>query len=129
MAAAIVRATSSVTRVRFEAPTTTTGAPAPQNLNPPAAATPLLSISSKPSWVVKSESNVRKERITKPDPPCVVCRGSGRVDCSDCNGRGRTIHIQLTMLPKGEWPKCADVVVEVVSGIAIDVLKRENIDI
>ncbi|KAL3624552.1 hypothetical protein CASFOL_031220 [Castilleja foliolosa] len=101
---AIVRATSLVTRVRFEATSTGIGAPAPQNRNPPAAATPLLSI-SKPSWVVKSESNIRKERITKPDPPCVVCRGSGRVDCSDCNGRGRTNHIQLTMLPKGEWPK------------------------
>ncbi|KAL0346504.1 UNVERIFIED_CONTAM: hypothetical protein Scaly_1666400 [Sesamum calycinum] len=35
-----------------------------------------------------SKSNVRKQRITKPDPPCVVCRGSGRVDCHSCNGSG-----------------------------------------
>ncbi|GFP91051.1 ABC transporter c family member 9 [Phtheirospermum japonicum] len=55
-------------------------------------------------------SNVRKESITKPDPPCVVCRGSGRVDCSDCNGRG------------------AGVVVEVVLGTAVGALERENID-
>ncbi|KAL0284101.1 UNVERIFIED_CONTAM: hypothetical protein Sangu_2845000 [Sesamum angustifolium] len=52
-----------------------------------------------------SKSNVRKQRVTKPDPPCVVCRGSGRVDCHSCNGSGRTNHTQLAILPKGEWPK------------------------
>ncbi|KAI3449009.1 hypothetical protein Pfo_005674 [Paulownia fortunei] len=97
--AVIVRATSSLTTVRSEATSAGNGAPAPENRKPPAAAMPLLSV-SKPSW-----SNVRKESITKPDPPCVVCRGSGRVDCRNCNGRGRTNHIQLTMLPRGEWPK------------------------
>ncbi|KAL3654399.1 hypothetical protein CASFOL_004080 [Castilleja foliolosa] len=45
---------SLVTRVRFDATSTSTGAPAPQNRNSPAATTPLLSI-SKPSSIVKSE--------------------------------------------------------------------------
>ncbi|KAK4762541.1 hypothetical protein SAY87_013570 [Trapa incisa] len=65
---------------------------------------PLLSF-SKPSWIVQTESNVRKEARTKPDPPCVVCYGSGRVDCHPCNGKGRTNYIHLAMLPKGAWPK------------------------
>ncbi|GER54526.1 chaperone protein DnaJ [Striga asiatica] len=51
------------------------------------------------------QSNVRKASIKRPDPPCVVCGGSGRVDCHDCNGKGRTNHVQSTILPKGEWPK------------------------
>ncbi|GLT66044.1 hypothetical protein SLA2020_384380 [Shorea laevis] len=59
----------------------------------------------KPSWVVRTESNVRKEKKKKPDPPCVVCHGSGRVNCHQCYGKGRTNHVHLTMLPKGEWPK------------------------
>ncbi|KAK6227676.1 hypothetical protein SCA6_000016 [Theobroma cacao] len=33
-------------------------------------------------------SNVRRERVKKPNPPCVVCQGSGRVDCQYCYGRG-----------------------------------------
>ncbi|KAL9668957.1 hypothetical protein QQ045_006498 [Rhodiola kirilowii] len=60
---------------------------------------------SKPSWIVKSESNVRKEVRKKPNPPCVVCQGSGRVDCYGCCGKGRTNHVDLSMLPKGVWPK------------------------
>ncbi|KAL0410845.1 UNVERIFIED_CONTAM: hypothetical protein Slati_3674200 [Sesamum latifolium] len=106
--AVMVRATNSLTTVRLEATSTGNGAPAPENLNPPAApapARPLISVVSKPSWVVRTESNVRKQRITKPDPPCVVCRGSGRVDCHSCSGNGRTNHTQLAILPKGEWPK------------------------
>ncbi|KAG8363495.1 hypothetical protein BUALT_Bualt19G0028300 [Buddleja alternifolia] len=99
----MVRPTSSLTTVRLEAARTGNGAPAPENPNPPSARR-LLSI-SKPSWVLRGRSNVRKENIRKADPPCVVCRGSGRVDCHDCNGRGRTNLIELTMLPKGEWPK------------------------
>ncbi|XWS56833.1 hypothetical protein CRYUN_Cryun09bG0119400 [Craigia yunnanensis] len=43
--------------------------------------------------------------MKKPNPPCVVCQGSGRVDCQYCCGRGRTNHVHLEMLPKGEWPK------------------------
>ncbi|XP_073270366.1 uncharacterized protein [Primulina huaijiensis] len=69
-----------------------------------AAVTPLLSV-SKPSWIVSTQSNVRIEKRKFPDPPCVVCRGSGRVDCHECHGRGRTNHVQSTVLPKGEWPK------------------------
>ncbi|XP_011093463.1 uncharacterized protein LOC105173431 [Sesamum indicum] len=103
--AGMVRATNSLTTVRLEATSTGNGTPAPENLNPPAAASPLLSVVPKPSWVVRTESNVRKQRIMKPDPPCVVCRGSGRVDCHSCNGSGRTNHAQLAILPKGEWPK------------------------
>ncbi|KAL8207975.1 hypothetical protein R6Q57_007387 [Mikania cordata] len=50
-------------------------------------------------------SNVRIEKRQKPDPSCVVCRGSGRVDCFDCSGKGRTNGVELAMLPNGEWPK------------------------
>ncbi|KAJ0084862.1 hypothetical protein Patl1_29713 [Pistacia atlantica] len=56
------------------------------------------------------ESNVQKHVRKKPDPPCVVCQGTGRVDCFHCYGKGlsslcRTNHVHLAMLPKGEWPK------------------------
>ncbi|PKA52503.1 hypothetical protein AXF42_Ash019130 [Apostasia shenzhenica] len=60
---------------------------------------------SRPTWVVRTESNVPKERIIKLDTPCVVCSGSGRVDCRNCQGKGRINHINLAMLPKGEWPR------------------------
>ncbi|GAB4862032.1 hypothetical protein Ancab_037286 [Ancistrocladus abbreviatus] len=59
----------------------------------------------KPSWVVRTESNVRKWKRKTPEPSCVVCQGSGRVDCHHCNGKGRTNHVHAVMLPKGEWPK------------------------
>ncbi|KAL2892661.1 Chaperone protein DnaJ [Bienertia sinuspersici] len=59
----------------------------------------------KPSLLVRTQSNVRKERRRKPEPSCVVCDGTGRVDCHQCQGRGRTNYTNLTMLPKGEWPK------------------------
>ncbi|KAJ4958586.1 hypothetical protein NE237_025697 [Protea cynaroides] len=59
----------------------------------------------KPSCVVRTESNVWKERRKKPDPPCIVCEGRGRVKCHHCKGRGRTNSVHLAMLPKGEWPK------------------------
>ncbi|XP_020524868.1 uncharacterized protein LOC18437402 isoform X2 [Amborella trichopoda] len=60
---------------------------------------------SKPSWVVRTESNVWKERRKRPDPPCDTCKGTARVDCRHCLGRGRTNCVHLPMLPKGEWPK------------------------
>ncbi|RYR00312.1 hypothetical protein Ahy_B07g088435 [Arachis hypogaea] len=60
---------------------------------------------TKPSWVVRTESNVKKKRRKKPDPHCVVCEGSGRVDCHHCRGKGRTNQVHLEMLPKGDWPK------------------------
>ncbi|GAA0139822.1 hypothetical protein LIER_01293 [Lithospermum erythrorhizon] len=88
----------SATSVRLQSSSSNNGAPETQSKRP------LLSI-SKPSFIVKTESNVRKERREKPDPPCVVCRGSGRVDCYNCQGRGRTNHTDLVMLPRGEWPK------------------------
>ncbi|XP_051132395.1 uncharacterized protein LOC127252317 isoform X1 [Andrographis paniculata] len=99
--AVIFRATSSLTTVRSES--TGTGNDS-QTSKPPPAARPLLSL-SKPTWIVRTESNVRIEKISKPDPPCVMCRGSGRVDCHSCKGRGRTNCVELAMLPKGEWPK------------------------
>lgn len=60
---------------------------------------------SKPSWIVRTESNVWKEERKKPQPPCLMCKGSGRVDCHHCQGKGRTNCVNSSMLPKGEWPK------------------------
>ncbi|XP_024440780.1 uncharacterized protein LOC7469390 isoform X1 [Populus trichocarpa] len=66
---------------------------------------------TKPSWIVRTESNVRKEIRKRPDPPCEVCHGTGRVDCPHCSGQGvnqppsRTNCVHLAMLPEGEWPK------------------------
>ncbi|GJS20206.1 heat shock protein DnaJ, cysteine-rich domain-containing protein [Tanacetum coccineum] len=101
----------TVTTIRFPTTNTGNGAPPPpdsHNLppspSPPPPRTPLLSV-SKPSWIVKSESNVRLEKRQKPEPSCVVCRGCGRVDCYDCSGKGRTNCVDLAMLPNGEWPK------------------------
>ncbi|XP_054817978.1 uncharacterized protein LOC129317659 isoform X1 [Prosopis cineraria] len=94
-----LRTMSSLTLVRFEA-TNFNGLPPPHSPN----SLPHLSF-TKPSWVVKTESNVRKRRRKKPDPPCVVCKGSGRVDCHQCHGKGRTNKVDSEMLPKGEWPK------------------------
>lgn len=48
---------------------------------------------------------MQKKRRKKPDPPCEVCEGSGRVGCHQCRGRGRTNQVHLEMLPKGEWPE------------------------
>lgn len=60
-------------------------------------------------WIVKTESNVRREKRKRPDPPCAVCKGTGRVTCRRCRGRGRTNFVEMAMLPKGEWPKwCGD---------------------
>lgn len=81
------------------------------------------------------QSNIRRERPKRPDPPCTICRGTGKIDCRNCFGRGisctpcsllllvswsykpvlswpwnlgftgRTNHADLVMLPKGEWPQ------------------------
>ncbi|KAJ0779216.1 putative Heat shock protein DnaJ, cysteine-rich domain superfamily [Helianthus annuus] len=103
-----------LTAVRFPVTNSSNGAPPPDSHNnppppppspsPPPPRTPLLSV-PKPSWIVRTESNVRIEKRRTPDPPCVVCRGSGRVDCFDCSGKGRTNGVDLAMLPNGEWPK------------------------
>ncbi|XP_072955858.1 uncharacterized protein [Typha angustifolia] len=81
-------------------PTTSTRDPLLRSKNGPSC----LGL-SKPSWIVRGESNVRKEKMKTPDPPCVVCQGSGRIDCHHCRGKGRTNCVHLAMLPKGEWPK------------------------
>ncbi|CAB4269330.1 unnamed protein product [Prunus armeniaca] len=100
-----LRSLSSFTAVRFEAPKSN-GAPIP----PPRHQDPLPRLSvTKPSWVVRTEasyqSNVHREVRRKPDPPCEVCTGSGRVNCHDCYGTGRTNSVDMRILPKGEWPK------------------------
>ncbi|KAJ6674426.1 hypothetical protein OIU85_010683 [Salix viminalis] len=51
------------------------------------------------------QSNIRREIRKRPDPPCEVCHGTGRVDCPPCSGQGRINSVRLAMLPKGEWPK------------------------
>ncbi|XP_050237320.1 uncharacterized protein LOC126687020 isoform X1 [Mercurialis annua] len=67
---------------------------------------PYLSLSKpKASWIVRTESNVRKQTSKKSDPPCVVCHGTGRLHCSLCHGLGRRNCLHLRMLPQGEWPK------------------------
>ncbi|CAM0903107.1 unnamed protein product [Alopecurus aequalis] len=60
---------------------------------------------SRPSWVVRTESNVRRERPKRPEPPCTICKGTGAIDCRNCFGRGRINHVNLVVLPKGEWPQ------------------------
>lgn len=56
------------------------------------------------SLKVKTEENVKLEPRVLPDPPCVVCKGHGRVKCHRCAGRGRLNFQEQAMLPKGEWP-------------------------
>ncbi|XP_022742990.1 uncharacterized protein LOC111294089 [Durio zibethinus] len=94
MSMAVASTVSVLAAVRLESWRSSGGLPAPRRLS-----------LSKPTWVVRTESNVWRERMKKPDTPCVVCQGSGRVDCRDCYGRGRTNRVHLEMLPKGEWPK------------------------
>ncbi|KMZ62039.1 hypothetical protein ZOSMA_49G01080 [Zostera marina] len=60
---------------------------------------------SKPSWIVRTESNVHKTTIKRENPACVICLGTGRIDCRYCHGKGRTNCSQHAMLPKGEWPE------------------------
>uniref|UniRef100_A0A453CXA2 Uncharacterized protein n=1 Tax=Aegilops tauschii subsp. strangulata TaxID=200361 RepID=A0A453CXA2_AEGTS len=42
----------------------------------------------RPAWVVRTESNVRRERPKRPDPPCTICKGTGTINCRNCFGRG-----------------------------------------
>ncbi|XP_006652715.1 protein SSUH2 homolog [Oryza brachyantha] len=60
---------------------------------------------SRPRWIVRTESSIRRERPKRPDPPCTICKGTGKIDCRNCFGQGRTNHANLIMLPKGEWPQ------------------------
>ncbi|XP_008232247.1 PREDICTED: uncharacterized protein LOC103331404 isoform X1 [Prunus mume] len=88
-----LRSLSSFTAVRFEAPKSN-GAPIP----PPRHQDPLPRLSvTKPSWVVRTESNVHREVRRKPDPPCEVCTGSGRVNCHDCYGTGVAAKVEQLM--------------------------------
>ncbi|XP_024175470.1 uncharacterized protein LOC112181284 isoform X2 [Rosa chinensis] len=80
---------SPVTTVRSEA-TNSNGALPPRNPDP----SPRLSF-SKPSWVVRTESNVRKEVRKTPDPPCDICTGSGRIDCHFCQGKGARLVVEV----------------------------------
>nr|XP_045089209.1 uncharacterized protein LOC109742114 isoform X2 [Aegilops tauschii subsp. strangulata] len=57
----------------------------------------------RPAWVVRTESNVRRERPKRPDPPCTICKGTGTINCRNCFGRIN--HVDLAVLPKGEWPQ------------------------
>ncbi|XP_073111673.1 uncharacterized protein [Elaeis guineensis] len=76
--------------------------------------------------ILSSFSNVKKERRKKPDPSCVVCNGSGRVDCHYCQGRGRTNCVHQVMLPKENGQNGAMFVVEVDLGIVTDALEQGN---
>ncbi|KAL3815211.1 hypothetical protein ACJIZ3_016479 [Penstemon smallii] len=67
---------SLITTVRSEATSTGNGAPVSDYGKPPA--TTLLSV-TKPRWIVRTEASH--------------------------NTAGRTNHVKLPMLPKGEWPK------------------------
>jgi hypothetical protein len=40
-------------------------------------------------WIVKTESNVRKEPRLLPEPSCTICKGPGKVRCSRCSGQSR----------------------------------------
>ncbi|GAV90045.1 hypothetical protein CFOL_v3_33456, partial [Cephalotus follicularis] len=68
------------------------------------------------------QSNVRKRVRKKPDPPRVICEGNGHLlshtqTCSQSvpldfpsfifHVAGRTNHVQLATLPKGEGPNDA----------------------
>ncbi|KAA8520387.1 hypothetical protein F0562_014643 [Nyssa sinensis] len=121
---AVVRAPGGLlTAVRFETSNSSNGVPAPRNPDQPL---PRLSV-SKPSWVVRTESNVQKERRKRPDPPCVVCTGSGRVDCHHCRGRGGVIGLPgKCFTPKDEVAFGAGPVVEVASATVLVLLGQEN---
>jgi hypothetical protein len=56
-------------------------------------------------WIVKTESNVKREPRSLPEPPCTICKGQGKVRCNRCSGRGRLNFKEQIMLPKGEWPQ------------------------
>eukprot|EP00850_Spirogloea_muscicola_P013118 SM000087S23400 [mRNA] locus=s87:553354:554590:+ [translate_table: standard] len=38
-------------------------------------------------WPVQTEAWVRLKAPPRPDPPCVVCGGAGKVRCGKCRGR------------------------------------------
>ncbi|XP_010529707.1 PREDICTED: uncharacterized protein LOC104806480 isoform X2 [Tarenaya hassleriana] len=66
---------------------------------------PSLHGSSEPRCGFCGQSGSRTERRRTAEIRCVVCGGAGKVDCHNCNGKGRTNCVHLEMLPRGEWPR------------------------
>ncbi|KAL1202690.1 hypothetical protein V5N11_018806 [Cardamine amara subsp. amara] len=60
---------------------------------------------TKPSWIVTTQSGSKTAMRRKAKGRCVICHGTGRVDCFNCSGKGRTNCVDVEMLPRGEWPK------------------------
>uniref|UniRef100_A0A1J3FYM0 Protein EMBRYO SAC DEVELOPMENT ARREST 3, chloroplastic n=1 Tax=Noccaea caerulescens TaxID=107243 RepID=A0A1J3FYM0_NOCCA len=60
---------------------------------------------NKPSWIITTQSGAKRDIKRKAKGRCVICLGTGRVDCFNCSGKGRTNCVDMEMLPKGEWPK------------------------
>jgi hypothetical protein len=38
--------------------------------------------------VTMTQSNVRRERPKRREPPCTICKGTGTIECRICFGRG-----------------------------------------
>ncbi|KAM3370092.1 hypothetical protein ACQJBY_017770 [Aegilops geniculata] len=70
--------------------------------------------------VTMMQSNVRRERPKRPDPPCTICKGTGTINCRNCFGRGRINHVDLAVLPKGEWPQWC----QICGGSGLDYCQR-----
>ncbi|KFK39093.1 hypothetical protein AALP_AA3G200300 [Arabis alpina] len=43
---------------------------------------------NKPSWIVTTQCSAKTKTKRKEKGRCVVCHGTGRVDCFNCNGKG-----------------------------------------
>ena len=56
---------------------------------------PLMSPSNLLNITCLLQSNVRKTQRRMPDSPCEVCKGSGRVDCHHCQGRGSSFSLSI----------------------------------
>ncbi|KAL0690780.1 hypothetical protein Bca4012_090459 [Brassica carinata] len=54
---------------------------------------------------VDMKENCGAKTSRKEKGRCVICHGTGRVDCFNCSGKGRTNCVDMEMLPRGEWPK------------------------
>ncbi|KAL0022077.1 hypothetical protein WJX79_003385 [Trebouxia sp. C0005] len=57
----------------------------------------------EPVWV-ETHRGVPNVAVVKPENPCKVCLGKGKVTCGTCEGKGRTNGLQYRMLPSGMWP-------------------------
>ncbi|KAL0027584.1 hypothetical protein WJX77_012507 [Trebouxia sp. C0004] len=57
----------------------------------------------EPVWV-GTHKGVPNVAVVKPDNPCKICLGKGKVTCGTCEGKGRTNGLQYRMLPSGMWP-------------------------